>query len=268
MILRAIQTNDSAFSNKINGSAVPAWDAVIRTQQHLQAAKECWLVPQPAHAALSGDIAAKLSSEAFGALDATTVRAIALHDAGWGPPDAVAIQASRAASGVKGGTMPLSFIAAPANEAADAWNASIDTAEKVNPVGGYMVSEHFRSIALNPMVQAKGSPAISKFIANEEARQKKLRPKIKLADAELQRLVDGLRFCDLLSLYLSCGAQESIEFPQAVAGKPILLTRTAENECSMAPFPFTSDQIFSISAIRHPKPKGQSSSVFYLKVTG
>jgi hypothetical protein len=33
-------------------------------------------------------------------------------------------------------------------------------------------------------------------------------------------LVDVLQFCDLLSLYLCCGAQDDVEFPQTFAGRP------------------------------------------------
>jgi hypothetical protein len=35
----------------------------------------------------------------------------------------------------------------------------------------------------------------------------------------------------------------------------------------MSPFPFVADEIFGISALRHPKLKEQSSARFFLKVT-
>jgi hypothetical protein len=116
--------------------------------------------------------------------------------------------------------------------------------------------------------QTKSPAVMAKFISREQVRQRKLRPKISLTDPQIQRLVEGLRFCDLLSLYLCSGAPESIEFPQQMNGKNIVLTRTANEECKIAPFPFIADQIFYISALRHPKTKAQSSGSFILKVTG
>jgi Protein of unknown function (DUF3891) len=272
VILRSLQTNQVAASTD---TPVPAWEVIERTQRNMLGAAECWLITQPAHAALSAEIAAKLKPEAFGTMNETTVRAIALHDVGWSTSDANAIQASRSAGDKKStkaaAVQILPFMAISANESINAWTGSVDTAEKVSPLGGFMVSEHFRSIAALPAMHAKSPELMSKFVAKEESRQKKLRPKIALADAELQRMVDGLRFCDLLSLYLCSGAQDSIEFPQKIADKNVVLKRTSHDECSLAPSPFAADEIFGISAIRHPKlPKltDQSSARYFLKVTG
>jgi hypothetical protein len=240
----------------------------------MEGVEECWLITQPAHAALSGEIAAKLKPDVFGTMDEITVRAIALHDAGWGPIDANAIQSSRAIGSKKssknGSVRLLPFMSVSANEAVNAWTGSVDVVEKITPLGGYLVSEHFRSIAAMQAGsnQQKSPAAMAKFISQEQARQRKLRPKISIADQQIQRLVEGLRFCDLLSLYLCSGAHESIEFPQQIGGKNIVLTRTAENECTLAPFPFSADEIFYISALRHPKKKDQSSGSFFLKVVG
>src|SRR5881397_335778 len=61
--------------------AIPAWEAVERKQK--QEANAWWLVAQSDHAALSGDLAANLSSPFFPKLDIDVVHAISLHDAGW-----------------------------------------------------------------------------------------------------------------------------------------------------------------------------------------
>ena len=265
MILRSLQVNQDVSSA---GRRVSAWEAIERSQRQMMGAKECWLITQPAHAALSAEIALKLKPEIFGAMDDATIRAIALHDSGWSASDANAIQASRSIGGKKSaGKSPqiLPFIAVDPKESLAACNISIEMAEKVSALGGFLVSEHFRNIAVAN--RDKAPALISKFVANEELRQKKLRPKIALSDAEIQRLVEGLRFCDLLSLYLCSGASESIEFPQMIEGKNIILERTGNDQCSMNPFPFMADEIFGISAIRHPKLKEQSSARFFLKLT-
>src|SRR5207248_1968289 len=75
-------------------SPIPAWAAIERAQTLKM--PECWLITQPAHAALSGEIAAQLDPAVFPGIDDSTLRAISLHDAGWGPLDAADIQASRA----------------------------------------------------------------------------------------------------------------------------------------------------------------------------
>jgi len=244
VILRSLQTNQAAPPA---GPPLPAWEVIERTQRQMLGAAECWLITQPAHAALSAEIAAKLKPEAFGRIIDTTVRAIALHDAGWSASDANAIQASRSAGDKKGAKAApvkiLPFMAISGNESINAWTGSVDTAEKVSPLGGFMVSEHFRSIAAMPTIHAKSPELMAKFVAKEESRQKKLRPKIAMADAALNRMVEGLRFCDLLSLYLCSGAQESIEFPQKIAGKNIVLKRTGYDDCSLAPCPFAADEI-------------------------
>src|SRR4051812_3250424 len=91
MILRAIDD-----LTPVNSSAVvPAWDSVDKEQKRLTGAKECWMIPQPAHSALAGEMAARLDPKAFPNLSAEVIRAIAMHDAGWGQPDAEAIQESR-----------------------------------------------------------------------------------------------------------------------------------------------------------------------------
>jgi hypothetical protein len=266
VILRSLRVNQSTDAL---GHRISAWQAIERSQKELVGAKECWLITQPAHAALSAEIALKLKPEIFGAMDDATVRAIALHDSGWSASDANAIQVSRSVGGKKSAgnssIQILPFIAVKPKESLAACNASIEMAEKVSPLGGFLVSEHFRNIA---MANRDKAPALmSKFVANEEVRQKKLRSKIALSDEEIEKLVEGLRFCDLLSLYLCSGAPDSIEFPQNVAGKKITLERKGSDQCSMSPFPFASEEIFGISALRHPKLKEQSSARFFLKVS-
>jgi len=262
MILRPI---DDVSASAADAAPVNVWHLLQRSQ--VQPLHECWLITQPAHAALSGEIAEALAPEAFGKIEPLIARAIAMHDYGWSGPDAAAIQSSRA--GKPGKTaMPYSFIAITEQEAASIWTTSIEAAEKVSPTGGWIVAEHFLRIGqMDPRMK---SPTGAAFEKQERGRQARLRPKIQVADGELLRLVDALQFCDLLSLYICAGIEEAAEFPQTIGGKPICLLRDDDPEsCRLEPNPFTGPQLFSIAAIRHPKLGGTApnSAMFALTVS-
>ena len=57
------------------------------------------------------------------------------------------------------------------------------------------------------------------FLASEEQRQCRLLRRQNRGESEVQYWTDVLQFCDLLSLYLCCGSQESVEFPQRIGSK-------------------------------------------------
>jgi Protein of unknown function (DUF3891) len=162
----------------------------------------------------------------------------------------------------------VSFVSVAPKEVAEAWTGSVETALKVSAVGGYLVSEHFRTIGrMQKEVKPDAGAQMSRFIAQEEARQKKLRPKIQLAEAELQRLVEGLRFCDLLSLYLCAGISETVELPQQVRGQNMVLGRSDPQALRLSPSPFAREEMFSFAALRHPRTKVVSSASFAVRIT-
>ena len=165
MILRPLDSVPSA-----NTEFLPAWSVVERTQREIQ--DSCWMITQPSHAALAGEFAAKLTGVDLPAVDAQIIRAIALHDAGWGLPDAQAIMQSRS---VRQGC-PKSFIACGVSEFINAWEKSIDVAESVSPAGGYIVSRHFMRIAGQSASRVSESEreVEARFMQNESARQAKL----------------------------------------------------------------------------------------------
>ncbi|MEO6120337.1 MAG: DUF3891 family protein [Terriglobales bacterium] len=239
----------------------PIWTAIERSQRQ-DFSPGCWLVPQPAHAALSGDIAANLDEQAFAPITPEVARAFALHDAGWSLDDAAVIQDSRA-RGVK--AKPYSFVAANPRNIAAAWTGSIAIAGKASPLGGYLVSRHFAAIGRHhrSQVDAPTGKILDDFLAQEHPRQQKLRKKLPQADSELDRLLAALQFCDLLSLYLSCGLGGDVEFPQMVAGQAIQLRRVSHG-VRLSPHPFAQGQSFSVAAIRHPKIGLESSTTFTL----
>jgi Protein of unknown function (DUF3891) len=235
--------------------AVSAWAAVQEQQE--QRASAYWVVTQPSHAALAGDLAAALREDLFGPIDATVVRAIALHDAGWSMDDAEQIQRLRKDAKQK----PSSFIEAPADRFLEAWSGSIETAEKFAPIGGYIVSRHFERISQRDNHnQAK----LETFRKRERQRQEKLRKITDREEGALERLVDALQFCDLLSLYLCSGSARAARFDQAG------LTVTREGDgYRLEPFPFKEPRQFSFSALRHPAEKGkkrESGATFYINL--
>jgi len=247
MILRPLDSAPAA-----SAEFLAAWSVVERTQR--QAFAGCWMITQPSHAALAGEFAARLTGVDLPPIDAQIIRAIALHDAGWGLPDAQAIMQSRSV----GQGAPKSFIACGVGEFVNAWEKSIDVAESASPAGGYIVSRHFVRIAEQSAsrLSESESEVEARFMQNESARQAKLAAKQKYTAKELESLTDVLQFCDLLSLYVCCGAQQNVEFPEYFGIKARL---------SVQPDRYTLDPIliepgteFAVAALRHPATKETS----------
>ena len=65
------------------------------------------------------------------------------------------------------------------------------------------------------------------------------------------RLVDLLQFCDVLSLYLCCGARAHVEFPQRFGDQSISLQRQGEM-CVMKPRIFGDGASLAVRARRYP----------------
>lgn len=225
---------------------LPVWSVVERVQREIP--EGCWMITQPSHAALAGELAAKLTSPQAPKLDAALIRAIALHDAGWGIPDAQAIMQSRSVR--QGG--PKSFIACGADEFVNAWEKSIDVAESVGAAGGYIVSRHFVRIAEHGTseVTEGNRQTVARFLKNEAARQMKLAVKQQNSVEELEALTDVLQFCDLLSLYVCSGACENVEFPEYF-GLKVRLTANAEGY-KLEPSWIEPGTTLTVAALRHP----------------
>jgi Protein of unknown function (DUF3891) len=244
------------------GDFVPAWPVVERLQTQRYA--NCWMITQPSHAALAGDIAAKLRDPRTPKLEAELIRAIALHDAGWGLPDAQAIMRSR--SDERGA--PKSFLQTGVAEFLAAWSQSIDIVQPVSPAGGYVVSRHFWRLAKHRMARdndpENDRKKLKKFLDHEAQRQKKLAAKQNRSFDELERLTDLLQFCDLLSLYICSGARENAEFPEYL-GLQARLRVEAESYKLDPPLVEPGSQ-FRVAALRHPGSKEESSREFVVKI--
>ena len=70
-----------------------------------------------------------------------------------------------------------------------------------------------------------------------------------------------LQFCDVLSLYLCCGAAQDVEFPQRFGAKPIRLRREARAAdqaavCRFEPSPFIGGGVdLAVLARRFPSDR-------------
>jgi hypothetical protein len=175
-----------------------AWALVERAQRERPEAG--WIIPQPAHSALAGDIAVRLSPEHFPGLTKDILQAIALHDTGWSAFDAQQIESLRQQKDFR----PTSFVAEKANVFLPAWTGSIDVAEKISAAAGHTVSRHFVTVGKEPDSAAtpEAARAIEAFNAREKQRQARLAPMSGLTAERLEQLLQALRFCDLLSLFL------------------------------------------------------------------
>lgn len=236
--------------------ALSAWEAVFHTQT--MDYESFWVITQPSHAALAGELAALIAAPQFPAPDAQLLQAISLHDAGWGIPDAQAIIKSQSAHPQP----PPSFIAASASQFIDAWTRSIDTCESVSAAGGYIVSRHFWRLAQERVVPATDDKqqdwrSLDAFVKSESRRQKKLAAGQSLGLDELERLTDLLQFCDLLSLYICCGASDSVTFPEYF-GISVQVSHQDDRYRFNPPI-LRSGSELAVAALRYPATKKESS---------
>jgi len=245
-------------ASSVSSEIIPAWNAVAASQK--QNVSAWWLVAQPDHAALAGELAAQFNTIEFPRVEEEIVRAIALHDAGWARYDGGGV-----AGGGKGDAphpprdpneRPLSFLQAPVPMFVEAWIASIQCAEEqAGPIGGLMVSGHFRRLAehrLNSVEDSLEDTARIHAFADNEAREDAARlSRQSRSCSEVEHLVDLLQFCDLLSLYLCCGSRASVQFPQAIGARSVLLRRDGEL-CLLHPSPFREEISLGVPARRDP----------------
>ena len=214
------------------------------------------MITQPSHAALAGEIAGKIIAPQAPKLDAALVRAIALHDAGWGVPDAQAIMQSRSVS--QG--CPKSFVECSVNEFLNAWEKSIGVAESTGAAGGYIVSRHFCRLAEQRVTHAAERNSehakLARFMESETRRQNRLAAKQERDAAHLEALTDVLQFCDLLSLYVCSGAKENAKFPEYFG---VETRMKVENDAYRLDPPILEPGArFIVAALKHPATKEAS----------
>ncbi len=230
MVLRPIL--DSA--PPLNADFVPAWTAIER--QQTAKAESWWLISQPDHATLSGEIAAHFSRDFFPLVDAQIVSAIGMHDSGWNLFE----HDARTSPPVHADGRPVAFFEIEPGLFLRAWTASIDRVQEDSAMGAYMVSQHFAWLGKYRLARVNDTPDIremlSDFLRQEEARRRELLgPKGNRATWD--GLLPVLQFCDLLSLYLCSGSRQPVEFPhQFPAGR--VRGEFDADVCLLNPSPF------------------------------
>jgi hypothetical protein len=265
MILRPLLPEASQPASS-SAEAEPAW-AIVSRMQSVEA-EQYLLVSQPDHARLSGEIAAKMRGTFLPTVDEATARAIGAHDAGWAQ-----FSFERDLKGDPPRTntgRPQHFMQVPLAEALSAWTGSIKAAGEVSPLGEYMVSAHFSRIAHMRTQMSLDSPEdaahLKGFIRGEEEWQAKLQPKTGLTSEALGQYVDVLQFCDVLSLYLCCGAKDAAEFPQEFDGQRIVL-RYDDGVYSTSPSILGETHRFHVPVRVYPSKSGEAKTMvgFHLK---
>jgi hypothetical protein len=247
----------------VSKQPVSAWEAVLHAQTRTY--EDCWMITQPSHAVLAGELAATISAPQFPVLDAPLLQAISLHDAGWGIPDAQAIMKSRAVHP----HAPPSFVAASVEQFVEAWTKSIDICEPISPAGGYIVSRHFWRLGQErlhsmPEENRQDRRPLDSFLKNETRRQKKLATAAAPGADLLEQLTDLLQICDLLSLYICSGASESVIFPEYFG---VQLRVSNQDECyKFDPPVLRSGAELAVAALRYPTRKEESSREIKIKI--
>ena len=242
MVLRPIASREQSQD------CIPVWDAILPTQK--ARASEYWLITQADHAALSGAIAAALGPPLLQRLSSEVVKGIAHHDDGWAPFDAqISLTNGR----------PLSFLDFLPQDFLRAWTSSINSAGKLSPIAGAIVSRHFcrlgQSRVESRIDSAENCRLLVTFLHCEQERQQRLLGGH--SREEFEFLTDVLQFCDVLSLYLCCGAGEDVEFRQVFGGRPVRLRREAARTldqaavCCFEPSPFTGGGVDLAVLARH-----------------
>ena len=256
MILRPKETSST------RAGFVPAWQAVSGAQKAKSATYH--LVRQPDHARLSGQIVEQFAIAAAPRIDDDIVHGISLHDEGWtdfdnGRQRLQATPANYSASNIalNAEGKPLSFIEIKAGDFLCAWCGSIETSSAVAPIAGLMVSGHFRRIAQFGISTGTYSDddaqRVREFISREEEREQRLLRLQNRSEREVQYWTDVLQFCDLLSLYLCCGSEASVEFPQHIGPKDETIRLQVKQEVYLlSPSPFAREVALSLEAQAYP----------------
>jgi Protein of unknown function (DUF3891) len=200
-----------------------ARDAIAHAQR--TRAERYKLVHQPDHAHLAGELVQHLVIPGAPPLAEEIIRGIWAHDEGWAEFDSGKRKFDVTPARYVGTDVatnedgkPLSFFDIKAADALQAWRSSIETAEAIGPLAGLIVSGHFYRLAalgLSTRYYRPDEEHLARaFIQDEEQRRDRLMKRQTRSADKVSYWIGVLRFCDLLSLYLCCGAQDAVEFPE------------------------------------------------------
>jgi hypothetical protein len=247
---------------RTNDAFVSAWEAVARAEKTRSA--KYHLVRQPDHARVSGEIVQQLAIAGAPPVDDDIVRGISLHDEGWAAFDegrerlhATPANYSSANIAVDREGRPLAFLDIKAGDFLRAWRGSIDCAEAAAPIAALIVSGHFYRLGkFGTSMGVYGEDdarRVRGFLTSEEQRQGRLLRLQNRSESEVQYWTDVLQFCDLISLYLCCGSEENVEFPQRIGpnGETIRL-QAQDGGFVLTPSLFAREVELSVEAHLYP----------------
>jgi len=203
------------------GEARGAFDAIAEVQQAATASD--WYVTQPDHARISGELAAVLDPATVPDVSPAVARAIALHDMGWMACDGD-FAAPQPPVELPSGAV-VSFVNAAPESFLPAWIGSIQTAQSTGPLGGLLVSAHFKRLGDYHLKYHRDTPAqralVEQFRHREKERFQQLLPMAGLSPERIEALIAVLQFCDLASLYICANPAVPVEFPQRLGGAKV-----------------------------------------------
>lgn len=164
------------------------------------------MILQPDHSRLAGEIAQHLRADVFGDLPAEVLAAIREHDFGWESNDRNQLANIR--------SQPLRpFPQLSPEETHPSWRESVRRARESSLLEGVIVSRHFCALASQ-------LPPHFPFAEDENPRRERIERELNIPREDLDRWTAVIGFCDLVSLYLCCGAREPTEFPLAHPSLP------------------------------------------------
>jgi hypothetical protein len=198
------------------------------------------------------------------ALSDDILAGISLHDEGWRDFDSGAkrLQATPCTYSDDGVALkvdrkPISFLDIKAADFLDAWRTSIESAESAAPIAGLIVSGHFSRLGKFGVASGhysdRDAALVHEFVTQEERRHERLSTLQRRGDREISYWTDVLQFFDVLSLYLCCGAEESVEFPQRIGPDGEAVRLQSEDEVlTLSPRIFETKAEFSLEAKTFP----------------
>ncbi len=206
-----------------SGETRPVFDVLSEVQQKATTAD--WYISQPDHGKLSGELAGAVDSRNVDQLTPAVKEAIGQHDIGWVPFDG-GFKTPRPPVMAPDGHV-LSFVNSTPERFLNAWTSSIQTAQSTGPLGGLIVSAHFARLThpylAKPDISAEDKQRVEQFLYREAERVDRLLPQAELKLEEINRLVEFLGLCDLISLYLCANPSAPVELPYEHEGQKVTL---------------------------------------------
>ncbi|MBV9307998.1 MAG: DUF3891 family protein [Acidobacteriaceae bacterium] len=189
---------------QLSGSPPRAREVVMEIQQ--QAKPPYGIVLQTVHSQLAGDLLRALRQNVFGAIDDNVAEAGRQHDFGWAASDAEQLKHL-------GRHQLQGFSIVPDEVEISSWQTSLRRTEDSAPLINVLISRHFCFLS-------KDNPLHKKFLQEETRRRGRIEDNLSFSAEDLNRWTAAVGFCDLLSLYLSCGSTEEVQFPLSHPADP------------------------------------------------